>query len=175
MLSVLPEHASDLVNILFETVVIVAVVMGLTRLNGLRSFSKQSAFDFPITVATGSVIATTIAGQQTPVMVGVVAAVGLFALQALIAFLRVHLSAFERAVDNQPLLLMEGERIDEANLRAARMSRDDLIAKLRIAGVSDPAQVRAVIFETTADVSVIKGPRDEAIHPMLMEGVRRNA
>jgi uncharacterized membrane protein YcaP (DUF421 family) len=175
MLSILPEHLGDLVNILFETVVIVAVVIGLTRLNGLRSFSKQSAFDFPITVATGSVIATTIAGQQTPVAVGIVAAAALFALQALIALLRVHLKVFERAVDNRPLLLMEGERIDEANLRAARMSRDDLLAKLRTAGISDPGQVRAVVFETTADVSVIKGPPGEPIHPMLMEGVRRSA
>ena len=120
MLSILPDDLSDLVNILFETAVIVAVVILLTRLNGLRSFSKQSAFDFPITVATGSVIATTIAGQQTPLMVGVVAAAGLFAFQALIAVLRVRLNVFERAVDNRPLLLMEGERIDEANLRAAR-------------------------------------------------------
>ncbi len=70
---------------------------------------------------------------------------------------------------------MEGEQILDANLRAARMSREDLIAKLRMADVSDPRQVRAVVFETTADVSVIKGPPDDPVHPMLLEGVRRSA
>jgi uncharacterized membrane protein YcaP (DUF421 family) len=173
MLSILPDDLSDLVNVLFETLVIIAVVILLTRLNGLRSFSKQSAFDFPITVATGSVIATTIAGQQTPVMVGVTAAVALFAFQALVSTLRDRFGAFESIVDNRPLLLMEDGRIDEPNLRKARMTREDLIAKLRMANVSDPAQVRAVIFETTADVSVIQGPADRPIHPMLMENVRR--
>ena len=90
MLTILPDNLDDLLNVPFESVVIVVVVVLLTRLNGLRSFSKQSSFDFPITVATGSVIASTITGQDTPVMVGVTAAVGLFAVQALIAILRVH-------------------------------------------------------------------------------------
>lgn len=173
MLSILPESLSDLVNVLFETVVIVAVVIGLTRLNGLRSFSKQSSFDFPITVATGSVMATTIAGEGTPVLVGVLAIAGLFAFQALIAALRLVADPFQSAIDNRPLLLMEDGRIDDENLREARMTREDLIARLRMANVRDPADVRAVVFETTADVSVIQGPPDRPVHPMLMENVRR--
>jgi uncharacterized membrane protein YcaP (DUF421 family) len=173
MLTILPDDLHDLVNVLFESVVIVAVVIGLTRLNGLRSFSKQSSFDFPITVATGSVIATTIAGQETPVMVGVAAAVGLFLVQAAISILRVVFQPLQAAVDNRPLLLMEDGRIYDENLREARMTREDLIARLRMANVRDPEEVRAVVFETTADVSVIHGPPERPIHPMLMENVRR--
>ncbi len=48
---------------------------------------------------------------------GVAAAVGLFAVQALIATLRVHGRRFETAVDNAPLLLVERGRIIEPNLR----------------------------------------------------------
>ncbi len=173
MLSILPDDLSDLLNILFETAVIVAVVIGLTRLNGLRSFSKQSSFDFAVTIATGSVIATTVAGQGTPLMVGVVAAAALFACQALIAVLRLRFRPFASAVDNTPLLLMEDGRMHDGNLRKARMTREDLIAKLRMANVRDPAEVRAVVFETTADVSVLTGPPDRPLPPMLMENVRR--
>jgi uncharacterized membrane protein YcaP (DUF421 family) len=106
-------------------------------------------------------------------MVGVMAAAGLFAVQALIALARRHLPLFEAAVDNRPLLLMEGGRVLDANLRAARMTREDLLSKLRLANVADPAEVRAVVFETTADVSVLTGPPERAIHAMLMENVRR--
>ena len=173
MLTILPDDLSDLVNVLFEAAVIVAVVIALTRLNGLRSLSKQSSFDFPITVATGSIIATTVAGQQTPLAVGVAAVAGLFAVQAIIAFCRMWSDAARTAVDNRPLLLMEDGRIDDDALRAARMTREDLAAKLRMANVADPSEVRAVIFETTADVSVLTGPPDRRIHPLLMENVRR--
>lgn len=174
MLSILPDEFGTLVDVLFKAAAIVVAVIILTRLNGLRSLSKQSAFDFPITVATGSLIASTIMSKDISILVGVVAAASLYAVQALLSLARVNSAFFKAAVDNTPLLLMEGERIIDANLRAARMTREDLMSKLRVAGISDPAEVRAVIFETTADVSVIKGAADHPIDPMLMAGVRRS-
>lgn len=173
MLSLTPDDLDVLVDVLFKAAVIVAAVIVLTRLNGLRSLSKQSAFDFPITVATGSLIASTIITNDISITVGVAAAACLYAVQALVSLGRLHVPTFRAAVDNTPILLMEGERIDEANLRRARLTREDLIARLRTAGVTDPSQVRAVIFETTADVSVLTGPPQARVHPLLMEGVRR--
>lgn len=173
MLSLTPDDLGRLVDVLFKSAVIVATVIILTRLNGLRSLSKQSAFDFPITVATGSLIASTIISKDTPIVVGIVAATGLYAMQALISLSRVGSWFLKEAVDNTPLLLMEDARIVEGNLRKARMTREDLISKLRVAGVTDISQVRAVVFETTADVSVLTGPPGETVNPMLLEGVRR--
>jgi uncharacterized membrane protein YcaP (DUF421 family) len=173
MLSLTPDELTTLVDVLFKATVIVLAVIILTRLNGLRSLSKQSAFDFPITVATGSLIASTIITKDISITVGVVAAAGLYAVQAIISLARLRLAPLRSVIDNKPLLLMEGDRIDEANLREARLTREDLIAKLRLANVRDPSQVRAVVFETTADVSVITGDPGQAIHPMLMENVRR--
>jgi uncharacterized membrane protein YcaP (DUF421 family) len=37
-----------------------AAIVALTRLNGFRSFSKMSGFDFGITVAMGSVLASAV-------------------------------------------------------------------------------------------------------------------
>ncbi len=173
MLSLTPDDLTTLVDVLFKAVVIVLAVIILTRLNGLRSMSKQSAFDFPITVATGSLIASTIISDDVSITVGVVAAAGLYAVQAVISVARLRLDPFQSVIDNTPLLLMEGERIDESNLRKARLTREDLIAKLRMANVRDPSQVRAVVFETTADVSVITGDPGQSIHPMLLQNVRR--
>lgn len=174
MLSLTPDDLGTLVDVMFRAAVILAAVILLTRLNGLRSLSKQSAFDFPITVATGSLIASTILSKDVSILTGVVAAAALYAVQAIISLSRLGSRFLKETVDNTPILLMEGERIDGAALRKARMTREDLIAKLRNAGVTDPSQVRAVVFETTADVSVITGRPGEQVHPMLLEGVRRS-
>ena len=40
-------------------------------------------------------------------------------------------------------------------LKKANVGKDDLIAKLREANVHDFSEVKAVIFESTGDVSVI--------------------
>ena len=173
MLSLTPDDLGVLVDVLFKAAVIVACVIVLTRLNGLRSLSKQSAFDFPITVATGSLIASTIISKDVPVLVGVVAAVGLYAVQAAISLSRIGSRLFKETVDNTPLLLMEGDRIIDVNLRRARVTHEDLMSKLRAAGVTDLGQVRAVIFETTADVSVLTGKPGEEVDPSLLDGVNR--
>lgn len=49
------------------------------------------------------------------------------------------------------------------------MTRADLIAKLRGAGVHRLADVDAVVLETTGDVSVLSG--GDPIDPAMVEGV----
>ncbi|MFP5218994.1 MAG: YetF domain-containing protein, partial [Actinomycetes bacterium] len=58
-------------------------------------------------------------------------------------------------VDNPPILLMAGPEVLEGNLRHARLSRNELYSQLRLAGVQNRDQVRAVVMETTGDVSVL--------------------
>ena len=72
-------------------------------------------------------------------------------------------------LENQPTLLMrDGEFLDDA-LASCRMTRSDLAEKLRMASVTDLNEVRAVILETTGDVSVIRG---ETLQTDVLKGVR---
>lgn len=159
---------------LLRTLVIIVAVIGLVRLNGLRSFSKMSSFDFALTIATGSVIASTAMSVDQPIHVGAIAVAAIFAIQAVIAIARTRASWFQRAVDNTPLLLMRGPNMIEENLIAARMTRDDVMSKLREANVWEPDQVIAVVLETTGDVSVLHSGADRASADAryVLEGVR---
>lgn len=161
------QHLAEtaLAALLIYLVVIVA-----TRLSGLRSFSKMSSFDFAMTVAIGSLIATAASGQAA-LMASATGIAVLYLVQALVAVLRRH-SLLGGLVDNSPLLLMEDGHVLEDNLTSARMTRDDLRARLREANVLDIAQVRAVVFETTGDVSVLHG--EGRCDPDLLHGVRRH-
>lgn len=163
----------DLLEILARTALIVATVIALTRLNGLRSFSKMSSFDFAMTVACGSVIASTVMTPAKPVLLGMAALAALFAVQAVIALLRTHTGWAERLVDNQPLLLVKNGRILSHNLRRARMTRDDVMNKLREAGVFDMNRVHAVVLERTGNVSVLHGQGDpgERVSPEILRDV----
>lgn len=145
----------------------VAVIL-ITRLNGLRTFSKMSSFDFAITVATGSVIGSTVLSDSASVVEGSVAVASLIVLQRLIAWARIHWEGFG-IVDNEPVLLMAGDRIFDDALTRARVTRADLYAKLREANVLRFHQVQAVVMETTGDISVLHG--GEPVDPALLEGV----
>lgn len=143
-------------------------VVVVVRINGLRSFSKMSSFDFATTVATGSLLAT-IALVGSSLINGIVALATLFAVQAVVAIGRGR-SPVDRWLENQPVLLMAEGRIVHENLRRTRITVDDLHAKLRLGGVIDPSTVRYVVLETTGDFSV--ATREGPIDPEILRGVR---
>ena len=159
---------AQLLLVIISTVVVFAAVIAYTRVSGLRSFSKMSGFDFASTVAIGSIMAT-VAVTSASLINGLVALAALFGAQVLIGLLR-RRTSFEQVVDNQPLMLMEGERVLHDNLRRSRIAEKDLRAKLREANVTDTSSVLAVVLETTGDISVLhgQGPLDTR----LLEGVR---
>lgn len=158
--------------VLLTTVGIYLSMILLTRVSGLRSFSKMSGFDFAVTVAIGSVLATTIVSENPPLLQAAVGLAALYGVQILVATLRERSGAVSAAVDNAPLLLMAGEEILEDNLRKARVTEADLRAKLREANVLRLEEVRAVVFESTGDVSVLHGPPGGTeLEPGLLEGV----
>lgn len=143
--------------------VFVAVVV-VARTVGLRAFSKMSSFDFAVTVATGSIMAS-VAATSTSLANGVLALAVLFGCQWAVAQIRRRVPIGSRIVDNRPLLLMWEGQVIADHLDMARVTRDDLRAKLRGADVMRHDQVRAVILETTGDISVLTsdGPFDDEV------------
>lgn len=142
----------------------------LTRLVGLRSFSKMSSFDFAITVAFGSVIASTILTDTPSLLTGAFGLVVLFGIQYAVSKSRRLTDFVGRLVDNRPLVVMVGDEILSDHLHESRLTEDDLKSQLRRAGITHPNQVLAVIFETTGDVVVLK--KNEDVHPWLFSDVR---
>ena len=165
---------TDVWAAIIGTVVIFAAVILSTRILGLRSFAKMSAFDFAGTVATGTIVAS-VALASAPLAVGLVALVTLFTVQGVVAVLR-RRSRFSDVVDNSPVLLMDGSTVLEDNMRRCQVTADDLRAKLREANVISLEQVRAVVLEATGDVSVLHAPPDgPPLADELLNDVARNA
>jgi uncharacterized membrane protein YcaP (DUF421 family) len=156
--------------VLLSSLGIYAVLLVLTRLTGLRSFSKMSSFDFAITVAIGSIIASTILAATPSLLTGAFGLGVLYAIQYAVSEVRRSYGAVETVVDNVPLVVMAGAEVLSEHLDRARMTEDDLRSKLRMAGITHPEQVLAVVVETTGDVAVIERGAD--VHPWLFEGVR---
>lgn len=154
--------------IALSALVMVAFLIATIRIVGLRSLSKMSSFDFAVTVALGSVLATVVV-SSTSLANGALAIAALLAVQAMVSIGRQRWK-LSRLVDNRPLMLMRDGRFHDDALRVGRVTHDDVRAKLREANVTDLAQVLAVVLETTGDVSVLHG--DGPLDEMMLEEVR---
>lgn len=143
----------------------------LVRLVGLRSFSKMTSFDFVTTIATGSLIAQ--AGTRTDwtsFFQALAAIAGVFLIQYVLALARQRSVRIQRLITNRPILLMEDGQFLEEAMSASRVSRSSIMEKLRAANVLDFSEVRAVVLETTGNISVIHG---DDYDRRLIEGVDR--
>lgn len=164
--------ATSLLAVLLGLLGIYAAMILFTRLVGLRSFSKMSGFDFAVTIAIGSVLASTVVLDGVSLLKGAIALGLLYGLQLAVAALRQRSTAFASLIDNRPLLLMAGREVLHENLRKAQVTEGDIRAKLREANVLSLDHVHAVVFEATGDVSVLHGDPDADLDPGLLDGVR---
>ncbi|MEM7490619.1 MAG: YetF domain-containing protein [Pseudomonadota bacterium] len=147
---------TDWLTVILDAAVLLPLLMGFVRLAGLRSFAKMSAHDFAVTVATGSVVAATVLDRDVPWWMGAVALAALLAVQSGIGALRARIPLAQRWTDNEPLVLLRDGAVRDDALRAARLTRDDLRQKLRMAGLARMDDAALVVLETTGDVSVLR-------------------
>lgn len=149
----------------------ISIYIGLviyTRLAGKRSFSKLSSFDFAITVAIGSLMATTILSKSVSLQQGLVGLGTVYLIQLVVAYAR-RFKVIRQLFDNTPTFLMKNGKILEENLKRCKVTKSDLKAKLREANVIQISEIKAVVFESTGDISVLHGAEDKAIDDWLID------
>jgi uncharacterized membrane protein YcaP (DUF421 family) len=164
---------TSLIAIVLTAIGIYIATIIFTRIAGKRSFSKMSSFDFAMTVAIGSIIATTVLSKSVSLLQGVVGMAAVYLLQIAVAMLR-RFDFIQELTDNKPLLLMDRQEILYKNLKKARVTEADLKSKLREANVLERSQIKAVIFEATGDIAVLHSKdENEQVEDWLVNGVER--
>jgi uncharacterized membrane protein YcaP (DUF421 family) len=126
------------------------------RVSGKRTLSKMNAFDLVVTVALGSTLAAILTSPDTLLAEGLVALGILIGLQYAVAWSSLRFRWFEGMVKSTPTLLVYRGEIRDDAMRSQRVTRDEVLAALRNAGVSDLAQAGAVVLETDGSLSVIR-------------------
>ena len=177
------ENFSQFLNTLFSvkedsffliigsSIGIYIAILLFTRVFGKRSFSKMSSFDFAMTVAIGSMIATTTLSNSVSLGEGAFGVLIIYALQMTAAYFRRY-KWFRKIIDNEPTLLMVGGVLLRENMKSVRVTEGDIRSKLREANVTQLSTIKAVVFETTGNLVVIHSSDEGPIDDWLMEDVR---
>lgn len=133
------------------------VLIVFLRLSGKRTLSKMNAFDFIVTIALGSTLATLLLSKDVSLAQGAFAFALLIGLQFAITWSSVRMRWVRQLVTGEPLLLVHKGKILPSALCHARLTEDEVRAAVRAAGLQDLADIEAVVLETDASVTVIRG------------------
>lgn len=146
----------DLLRTVLVGVLAYVGLIVLLRTAGNRTLSKLNAFDLVVTVALGSILATILLNEDVALAEGMVAFGLLIALQYAVTWSSVRFAWVRRLVTGEPaLLLHEGSMLPQA-MRRARVTKDEVRAAVREAGIPTLARVRAVVLETDGSISVVE-------------------
>ncbi|WP_149359520.1 DUF421 domain-containing protein [Lolliginicoccus suaedae] len=149
----------DTVDELFRIVAVGAaayvVLVVVLRVSGKRTLAKLNAFDFVVTVALGSTLATILLSSEVSFVEGAVALVLLAALQFIAALVSSRVPGARDVLTSVPTMLLEDGELHEAALRSQRVSPAEVRQAVRSTGLGDLADVAAVVLETDGSLSVI--------------------
>lgn len=160
-----------IVQMCIAALCIYVYIMLITRIAGKRTFAKMTSFDFAVTIAMGSILADAVNKPVSSLMPAFVSLALLAFLQVLFAKILSSSDRVEKIATNTPILLMKDGEIFDNNLKKALVSRADLMGKLREANVLQLSEVRAVVFETTGDISVLHTTKNTELDDVIMEDV----
>ena len=142
----------------------------MLRVSGKRTLAKMNAFDLVVTVAIGSTLATIVLSKSVALAEGLLALALLIGMQFAISWSSTRMPWLRRVVTGEPrLLLRDGAMLDDA-LRDARVTREEVRAAVRSAGIGALGDVAAVVLETDGSFSVIAGQPGAALSSL--DGVK---
>ncbi len=146
---------ADILRILLVGAASYTTMVAILRLSGKRTLAQLNVFDFVVTVALGSTLATVFLSTDVSWAEGATALALLAALQLLVALVSARRPGARRFFTSDPVLLLADGRIRGEALRRNRLTESEIRQAVRMQGTGDLSRVRAVVLETNGTLSVI--------------------
>ena len=161
---------SDVLRVLAVGAAAYIALVVLLRVSGKRTLAKLNAFDWVVSVALGSTLATILLSSDVAWTEGVAALALLAALQFAVAWTTTRLPGGRSLVTAAPtLLLVDGRPLPDA-LARQRVTMSELSQAVRATGSGDLSSIAAVVLESDGSMSVISA--EQAGNRSALDGVQ---
>jgi uncharacterized membrane protein YcaP (DUF421 family) len=141
-------------TVLVSVLAYAALVLFL-RISGKRTLSKLNAFDFVVTVALGSTLATILLSKDVALAEGLTALGMLIALQFAVTWTAVRSSSFSDLIRSEPTLLARDGALLQGPMKRQRVTEAEVMSAVRDRGGRDLKEVEAVFLESDGTLTAL--------------------
>lgn len=146
-------------NIVLRTIVVYFIVLVGMRLAGKREMGQMTVFDLVLLLLIANAVQNAMVGPDTSLAGGLLAAIVLLLLNALVAQLRLRWPRLRQAIEGSPtILVLHGQLIQE-HLRREGLDLESVQAACREHGIADVSSVEMAVLEIDGSISIV--PTDE--------------
>ena len=128
----------------------------LLRISGKRTLSKMNAFDFVVTIALGSCLASISLNKSITLIDGALAISLFILMQFIFTYLSVHIKGFRTLVTSRPVIVFYNGQFLDKELKKQRLTNEEVYNECRLKGYANLDKVYLVILESTGEISVIE-------------------
>ena len=155
------ENWSEMWRIFVSAFVAYLVLIAVLRISGKRTLSKWNAFDFIVTIALGSILASVIVSKSSRILEGLFAASLLIIFQFIITQFSTKFDWLETLVKAKPTLLYYRNEYLKDAMKKQRVVKSEILAAMRTSSIGSVEDVEAVVLETDGSFSVIEKSKGE--------------
>lgn len=116
----------------------------------------MNGFDFVVTVALGSILATVALNKDIPLANGVAAIVIFIGFQFILTWLAVRVKSVKTLITSKPSLIFYKGTFMEIDMKKERITEEEIYSAARKEGISSLDDIDMIILETTGDITIIK-------------------
>lgn len=146
----------NILNIICVTPLAYIAMVILLRVSGKRTLSKMNAFDFVITIALGSVLASVALYQNIPLADGITAFIAFIGFQFIFTWLSVRVKAIKTLITSQPSLIFYKGNFIYSTMKKERITSEEVYSAARQNGYSTLDGIDIIILETTGEIAIIE-------------------
>jgi uncharacterized membrane protein YcaP (DUF421 family) len=128
----------------------------LLRASGKRTLSKMNAFDFIVTIAMGSSLATLSLNKDVSLADGVTAFFSLIFLQYVLTWLSVRVKKIKSVITSSPTLIFYNGEFLFDEMKKQRITIEEIYNASRQKDFSKLDNVDVIILEATGDITIIQ-------------------
>ena len=144
-----------------RTVFLYLVLTLSIRLMGKRQIGQMEASEFVVTMLVANLAAIPMQDSGIPLLSGLVPILTVLGLELVLSWWILKSVLFRKLFCGKPVILINEGQILMENLRATRVTLDELMGHLRTKDVLDLRQVQYAILETDGNLSVFPYPASQ--------------
>ena len=142
-----------------RTIILYIVLILGIRLMGKRQIGQMEASEFVVTMLVANLASIPMQDAAIPLFSGLVPILTVLGMELVLSGLIMRSIKFRRLLCGKPVILIDNGRILQENLRATRVTLDELTSHLREKDVMDLRSVQYAILETDGNLSVFPYPK----------------
>ncbi|OCW59430.1 DUF421 domain-containing protein [Hoeflea olei] len=154
-------------EILFRTVVIYVYTFGLIRWIGGRSISQLSMVEFLLVIALGSAVGDSLFYPDVPLLHAMLVITIVVLINKGLDYLILRSDRAQRTIDGMPTWIVRQGRLNPDQTSSRGMGKAEVLALLRLEGISNLGEVEHAFLEANGDLSVFRAKQPLAGLPIV--------